>query len=260
MSDIHTMVGGYATNALSTEERRQFEEHLVDCDGCRQEVQEFRETLARLGPTHSAAPPPGVRHAVLSQISSVRVLPPYDDAPDSSDASAPDDHTGPGEPSTPRRKVWIRRSLALAAAVSVVANLLLGASVIQLQQQRDHNERVARAESQARTELMAAPDLRVHRARMEDGTAVSYLVSASQGRALMVSSAMNEPREGRTWQLWSIHDGTPTSVGLLSAGGEVHIWIDEIAGAQALAITDEPQGGSPQPTTTPQAVTKLAES
>ena len=62
---------------------------------------------------------------------------------------------------------------------------------------------------------------------------------------------------GRTRQLWIVpKQGAPISAGVFSptAKGEVLLIAANIAApdlAQALAISDEPTGGSPQPTTQP---------
>ena len=44
MSDLHKLTGAYAVDALDDLERARFEQHLDECDDCRFEVAELRET------------------------------------------------------------------------------------------------------------------------------------------------------------------------------------------------------------------------
>jgi anti-sigma-K factor RskA len=53
-----------------------------------------------------------------------------------------------------------------------------------------------------------------------------------------------------------MHDGQPTSVGLLGRGPGV-LYVDGIKGADAFAVTVEPSGGSPKPTSEPIVATPV---
>ncbi|MEU0551652.1 zf-HC2 domain-containing protein [Micromonospora sp. NPDC005979] len=67
-ADIHTLAGAYALNAVDELERAAFERHLADCESCRQEVTELRETVARLADdTVVEAMPQGLRERTLVQ-------------------------------------------------------------------------------------------------------------------------------------------------------------------------------------------------
>jgi anti-sigma-K factor RskA len=80
--------------------------------------------------------------------------------------------------------------------------------------------------------------------------------SASAGLVL-AGNGIAHPLPGRTLQLWIVpKQGVPISAGVFSPSstGEVLLIAASIAApdsAQALAISDEPTGGSPQPTTQP---------
>lgn len=76
MSDVHTLSGPYALDAVDHPERAGFERHLAKCDSCRSEAAGLREAMAHLAEI-SATPPPaelGVR--IISGATSVRPLPP----------------------------------------------------------------------------------------------------------------------------------------------------------------------------------------
>ncbi len=53
-----------------------------------------------------------------------------------------------------------------------------------------------------------------------------------------------------------MHDGKPTSVGLLGRGSGM-LYVDGIKGADAFAVSVEPAGGSEQPTSDPIVVTPV---
>ena len=74
--DIHKLTGAYAMDALDELERARFEQHLAQCDDCRAEVAELRETAALLSETVAVPPPASLRDSVLAGISQVRPLAP----------------------------------------------------------------------------------------------------------------------------------------------------------------------------------------
>lgn len=63
--DVHTLTGVYALDALSADERAEFESHLEECPACRREVREFRAVCADLALLAEQAPPPSLRSKVL---------------------------------------------------------------------------------------------------------------------------------------------------------------------------------------------------
>ena len=67
---------------------------------------------------------------------------------------------------------------------------------------------------------------------------------------------LSEPPAGRTYQAWGIVDGEPVSMGLVRGQGVFAFEMD-LATASAVAITEEPEGGSPQPTGDPLVVAEL---
>ena len=75
MSDVHSTVGAYVVDALTADERADFQSHLAGCPSCRVEAAEFTETLAELSPLVAAAPPAALRTSVMAAIAGTRQLP-----------------------------------------------------------------------------------------------------------------------------------------------------------------------------------------
>ena len=67
---------------------------------------------------------------------------------------------------------------------------------------------------------------------------------------------LSEPSAGRVYQAWGIVGGAPVSMGLVRAQG-VFAFEMELERASAVAITEEPEGGSPKPSSDPLAVAQL---
>jgi len=86
----------------------------------------------------------------------------------------------------------------------------------------------------------------------------SVVRSPSEGRAVLVPDRLPEPGAGKTYQMWYVPpQGNPVSAGLL-AGTAPTLLEGSGQDAAAVALSVEPTGGSPQPTTTPVLVIPLA--
>src|SRR4029453_8688488 len=62
-TDIHALVGAYALDAVDDLERAAFDRHVAECVNCRAELDELRETAARLADPAWSVPPPRLRTA-----------------------------------------------------------------------------------------------------------------------------------------------------------------------------------------------------
>jgi len=89
-----------------------------------------------------------------------------------------------------------------------------------------------------------------------DGDTASgrLLYIKDQGIALLTVQGLAPLAEDKTYQVWAIGEGGPVSIGLFTttaaAENDVVLHAD-LSQAKAIAITVEPAGGSPQPTTVP---------
>ena len=94
-------------------------------------------------------------------------------------------------------------------------------------------------------------------ARFSGEAGTGRVIYLPEDRSGFVELDLREPAAGRVYQAWGIIDGEPVSIGVVSARG-ASVFQADLEGATALAITEEPPGGSPQPSGDPVAVAPLS--
>jgi anti-sigma-K factor RskA len=232
-TDLHTLSGAYALNALSAEEAEQFRHHLEACPACRLEVRELQQAAATMGASEAVAPPTYLKARVLTAVDRTPQLPPR--------ASGGNViHVAPHR--------WGRALLLAAAALVVVVGGLVGIS------------RIGNAPQQEPS-LLATGVVRVfdakdaHAATMKtevDGRSGEVRVAASPKlNQMAVDTHELPPLDNRhVYQLWAVHDGAMTSVAVLRREKGASM---AMPGPNTeVAITVEPApSGSPRPTTDP---------
>lgn len=223
----------YALDALGGEDRRVFESHLAGCVACRREVQSLREVaglLAQAAPT--VAPPPGLRDRVLDTARRVRPI---------------------GRP----RRAWLAWAAVAASLVVAVAAGLQG-------RRQAARARELAAQVAARDSTLAAllgPEVHVV-SLAATGRQPTARVFWNHRRARFIVTAFDLPTApaGRTYQLWAIAKGkAPLSMGTFNtnAAGRATLTvpvdsaITQLGFIDFCGLTEEPAGGSPQPTETP---------
>ncbi|WP_028921969.1 anti-sigma factor [Pseudonocardia acaciae] len=245
--DVHTLTGAYAVHALDELERRAFEAHLAECPDCAREVDELRAAAARLAGAVSEPPPERVRRRVMAQVAATR-----QDPPAASGAPAP-----PGDGHPRRWASWASRLTAAAAIVAVAAASALGVAAARAERERAAAQaEVSRLQSQYQqvAQLATAPDARAGTGTGVNGGTAFVLASHSLDQAVLLTSLLPTPPEGRTYQAWLIGGGQPRPVGLVPSNtseATAPLVFNGLAGAAKVGLTIEPAGGSPQPTTTP---------
>jgi hypothetical protein len=295
MSDMHAAVGSYAVDALDPVERAEFESHLADCPSCQSEASEFAESLAELAPLAAVAPPAALRgsvlaavvnlrqagpqrpprsadrasqggdddaevaprRALLASVTELRPLEPHEVAPLEEHPSVVPDMPWLGVAAAlsgdmRRRSRWRDRAFGGLLAVALVAALVLGGWVYVSQRQL-HTQTT---QAQQETDLLTAPDAEIHNSRV-NGSLVSYVVSKERNQALFIAKDLADPGSHSIYQLWIVKDGTPTSAGVVSEGGNVREWLTGPVGdSDELALSLEPAPlGSKTPTNELSAVT-----
>ncbi|WP_280406884.1 anti-sigma factor [Nocardia carnea] len=154
-------------------------------------------------------------------------------------------------PPPPRRRRRVARLLTAAAAAVVAAGLGIG---ILVQNLGDDPAGPVSAQ-----QIREQPDARTATIPLGTGGTLTVDVSAGLGAATVAFDAVPAPPPGSDYQLWLIDaTGVPRSAGVLTelpAANEPYI--TEFAGADQLAVTLEPDGGSSAPTGAPLAAVPL---
>lgn len=236
-TDIHTLAGAFALDAVDDLERAAFTRHLTGCPACAQEVAELAETVARLADETAVPAPPGLRARVLReaartpQVRSARAIQAGPAATVQVDR-APTART--------RRATRWRPWVAGTVAASVIAGGAAATTYV------IHDRRVRQAE-RIQT-VLTAPDAVTLTAPARGGGQVSMVLSPARDAAVVVLSGLTTPDRAHAYQLWLIRDGRPTSAGVLTAGNAAGArYIDQVSGADLLGLTLEPAGGSTLP-------------
>ncbi|MFI5821642.1 anti-sigma factor domain-containing protein [Streptomyces rishiriensis] len=259
--DLHSLAAPYALDALEADERHRFERHLKRCDRCAAEVRALAEDAVRLAWSTAAPPPPAMRERVLAAVqrtpqeaarTPVREhapqLPPHvwGAQPPPRRSGGTSHASGRGGASRARRPLFAPLAAATAAAALVVASVLAvqaGRTQDRLDAERAHSREIAH--------VLAAPDARAGNGKDAEGRGIAVIASASEGQAIVTLSGYGALPAGRVHQLWLMRpNAQPRSLGLFS--GDTPLVADGLdKAATSLAVTVEPDGGSPQPTTQP---------
>ncbi|MDX8050989.1 anti-sigma factor [Lentzea sp. BCCO 10_0798] len=240
-SDLHTLTGVYAMNALSDFERVEFEAHLPHCLPCVQEVAELQATATILG-TAEVAPPERLRAQVLAGVKTAPQLPPK--------AAAPE----PAVFVLPARNRWLVRTSVLASAASVLVAVVVGVQGVQDRRELDALRQSAAGYSQV-ADLLSAPDAKLLSDSGTGGGHGTVVMSPGRGKAAFLANGLPSLPADRAYQLWVVGPDGPRSAGLLQ---DKPVLADGLADARAFALTVEPSGGSRTPTTTPVLAISMA--
>jgi len=238
----------YALGALEGEERTRLEAHLArGCPTCTEEVERARWLVAQLAyAAPEAEPPASLRRKVLQAVQA------------------------PG--TREERRSWIPLWAWAGAAALVLLTLFSIRETRRLQGELAALQMQLR-ENQSRN-LALETDRQLYQNVLAilsaAGTKEMGLKPAGQATLPEVRAYWNaqlglvvaghrvpSPAANRTFQLWVVpKKGNPVSAGIFrpDASGQVLVVSKpqaDMAAAAALAITDEPAGGRPQPTTKP---------
>jgi anti-sigma-K factor RskA len=221
-TDLHTLSGAYALDALSEEEAKQFRMHLRECSACREEVRELRQAAARMGESEPIPPPSALKERILAAADQLPQLPPK---------------VSPIERAKSPR--WTARISAAAAAAVLVVGAAVGIGHFR-----------SGDEQNGVTQVFQAADAHEATVKTRSGATVTVATSRRLGKMAVETDGLPSLSRERVYQIWAIHDGTPTSAGLIDDPERGASMALPSAGT-LVAITVEPAGGSRVPTTAP---------
>jgi anti-sigma-K factor RskA len=233
--DIQELLGAYALHAVDPDEVEVVEAHLETCPRCRAEVEGHREVATMLGNSGGDAPD-GLWDRIASQLEDPP--PPLRLAVQATAANI--------TPLAPRRRERANRFVVAAiGAAAVLAIALLGAQVVNQQQQLDDMEAAV-----ADTTLLAAanrafddPEGTTLHLQSSDGTVTGSAVVLPDGSGFLMAHELPGLDDDRTYQLWGdTGTGNLVSLGVLGADPAI-VAFESGSDLAALAVTAEDAGG-----------------
>ena len=215
---IHELTAAYVLDALDTDERDAYEAHLAGCARCRAEVGELSSVSEALAYAADPVDPPEQLRG--------RIL-------EAARAERPN-----VEPLRPR---WARPAAAAAAAAAVAACVAVGLGIWNV----SLHDQLSKPQALQRVPVTGAP---------------GSLVVSTNGSAALVLYRIDAAPAGKTYEAWVIRGKqAPVPAGLFSGGGATFVPIrGKVKSGSAVAVTVEPAGGSPQPTSRPIVVSATA--
>lgn len=241
MTDIHgeirSLLAAYVMDAVPEDEVPAIRAHILSCEECFQEAESYAESLGALAA--SAEPvrlPAGFADRVVQAAVGQAAV---GDAVAGQAAGT----VGAGRETTPSVP-WFRRSFVLSAAAVLGALVLVVATaslVTSIQREREYERIVAALVKDEGTFHLEGPG------------GAAAVISSSDGGTTLVALNLGEAPEGSDYQLWLMKDGVPTPSETFDGSGSIAIVesSDDLELYDGAAITVEPDGGSPQPTTEP---------
>lgn len=228
--DLLELAYPYALDALTPSEHQAVEQLLNTADentaaDFRRTVREIRETLAVMTTVDAHPAPPGLEAALQRAL---------DDQLDTTPRESPSEHRVYG-----RRWALAAAALIVMIAIGVVIAVTMGRSGesghVTAEQVLTH------ADTHGRTEQVTG------------GGTITVRSSRELNTATVSFAEVPDPPSGHAYQLWRIPQaGQPQSVTVFAAlptdRAPLLMRLDR---AEQVALSVEPAGGSPQPTTTP---------
>ncbi len=296
--DWTEMTAAYVLDTLDPEERAEFEERLASDPELERDVASYREVMGGLsGAAPAHEPPAALKERILVEARGRTASPPAhpQERPgesserESSERESSEGESSEEESSKPRSNGQGSNGRGttvpwLLAAAGIVLSLGLGMAYQRMradnaslriaydQAETDNAslrvayDRVA-SDLEARDSLLATflgPDVRTARlAATGQPPSARLFWNAATASVVMAAFDLPPAPAGRVYQLWGIVTGLdPVSFGTFQTEPDgtaifrssVPAGIDFELGA----VTDEPAGGSPQPTTTPFLVGELS--
>jgi anti-sigma-K factor RskA len=267
-SSLRDLAAAYALGALSPEETRAFEAYLATSADARREVAELRETVALLAlSAPEAQPAPALRARVLDAVAVEKIRP----VPTRSAAVASATARVPG-PAARRATalLWGALAASLLAAVGLglrserlagrlarrTADLTERDSTIARQTRAlaAQGRQLASRDSTLASLLSPGVELVQLTASGDPDPRIQLFWDRRHGMAVLHASKLKPLPQGRTYQLWFIQDGKPVpsvTFDVAPAGDAIvsQVAVPSQGLVSAAAVTEEPAGGSPQPTT-----------
>jgi anti-sigma-K factor RskA len=248
--ELFELAAAYALGATTPDEAAAIEAALPESPELAAEVASFREVAAEMAFLAPVVPSPDTRSRLLGRIQLER-------------QTAPADTRGGG--SAPR---WTTRNRYLAAAAGILVVASLGAeSLLLAKRARDAEQKwIAAANKLEQREqtlnamFHAEKDLRLIHLKAADtvkGPGIQVFWNEKHQAGVVHAFRLPPAPANHAYQVWAIVDGRPASVNVFNSDPDGHALVRDVPmpassrGVTMIAVTVEPAGGSPAPTTEP---------
>lgn len=228
---LDELLGAYALDAVSDEERRAVEEYLQVNPRARQEVREHREAATMLAWTGMRAPD-GLWDRIASQLDE-NVAPPE---PTGELAEVLSFDAG-REVRSARRRSWVPTVAAWVGA-SAAAALVAVLAVVVLTPEPSERSALATAVEEARADR----DSKIAQLAAADGSVVGEVIVDQDGHGYLVAAGLPALGPDRTYQLWGVIGDQVISLGVLGPTPEIELFSVDGPVTQ-LVVTNEAAGG-----------------
>jgi anti-sigma-K factor RskA len=262
------LCAGWALGCLDDADRARLEAHLADgCDVCETALREFGEATTWLAAAAPVTRPPArLRARVLDAARAAGRGPATERGttrvPETIGVPTRTDRIVPIETARRGRSAffgWLAAAVCAGLLIWSATSLLRlrartadqTAQIAELERERAAlEERLAEADRWVGVVTAADARLAVLRPTAQGDAAFAGRAIVDPGsRRAVVTLTHATPPEGRDYELWSIRDGKPRSLGLIRADAAGHAFlqleIGDVATLQALAVSLEPKGGAP---------------
>jgi anti-sigma-K factor RskA len=244
-SDVHTLAGAYAMDAVPPSERAAFERHLASCGECRQEVRGLSEAAASLAAATAVQPSAAFREATLRAAAQTRQLPPTDAAPPAPWRALRRQGLGP-RGWRPRLGVALAGTVAcVLAVVAIVAGISAYGMHSRLDQDQGHDHAVAM--------VLGAPDAKMMTAPVTTGGTATVVMSHRERALVFTAADLRVLPSSESYELWLMGPAGNKPAGMINVSGSGKMAspmvVAGLSSGDRVGMTVEPAGGSPHPTT-----------
>jgi len=226
-----------AVGALSDAERAELDAAIEDRPDLRDELESLRGAALTMADAVGEAPPPGLRARVLDAIATTPQEPAL---PSPAPTAEPEEPLAPVVPITSARRHRVMRWGAAAVAAAAIA---IGVFVVSPFGDDDAGDHIA--------DVLEDPNARTIELTGELA-GLRLVHSAAAGSTVLQGEGVAAPEGDNVFELWGLASASPRPVVREfrpDDDGSVEVLIEGLdPGNEAFAVTEEPDGGSDEPT------------
>ena len=242
--EIKSLLAPYALHALDDDDLQTIESHLATCAECADEFADLVETSSMIALTEIEAPPTKLWGRIETGMRA-KNQENQENQPTTPETAASDEITRSTAATVvlldqhrARRRTSIRSAVLGAAAAAAV---LVPITTFVVQPGTPSiaalADRAASSDGARRISLNSP-----------DNTKLGEVILDANGHGYFRSQSMTDLPEGKTYQLWTIVDGTPVSVGVLGRSPKTAAFTADNQ-LQAVAVSIENASGAVSPST-----------